>query len=89
MSWKPKPSLSEMSHQSVHHNAPPPPSPLVPSGFVVSVIRVDIEGLLHGNFSDADAESVLDDIEKVLLRAYCTCRKNKRSTTHSTGRSWP
>eukprot|EP00752_Nemacystus_decipiens_P004086 g3739.t1 len=31
--------------------------------------RVDIEGLVHGNFSDADAESVLDDIEKVTVEA--------------------
>lgn len=89
MSWKPQPSLSEMSHQSVHHNAPPPLPPRPRDSLCLSVIRVDIEGLLHGNFSDADAESVLDDIEKVLLRAYCTCRNNKRSTTHSTGRSWP
>lgn len=32
-------------------------------------LRVEMEGLVHGNFSEADAERVLDDIEKVT----CCC----------------
>lgn len=69
---------SENDYQGIH-NAPPPSA-------VIFLVRVDIEGLVHGNFTEVDAESVLDDIEKVPL---CLCASSeKRTAAHkSTGRS--
>lgn len=75
---------SKMNRQGAFTTTPHPPPRALSLCFCFSVVRVDIEGLVHGNFSDADAESVLDDIEQVPI---CACVSRTTGRPKLTGRN--